>query len=222
MGVSGKESDRHDYFFKKARSEQYRARSVYKLQEIQEKHRILAAGQVVLDLGAAPGSWTQYLAEVLGPTGKVIAVDRTAIAPGLPTQVTTLQLDMLEVTPEKLLELAGVRRADVVVSDMAPNTSGIRSVDHARSVELCFKALQVAEQVLKPGGAFVCKVFQGADSHELSTALKACFHEVRNAKPKSSRDESVEFFMIGLGYKPGHKVGGAEAKPGGWDPLADD
>lgn len=222
MGVSGKEKDRHDYFFKKARSEQYRARSVYKLQEIQEKHKLLAPGQVVLDLGAAPGSWTQYVAEVVGPTGRVISVDRTAIAPGLPPQVTTLQLDMLEVTPEKLLSIAGVSRADVVVSDMAPNTSGIRSVDHARSVELCFKALQVAEQVLKPGGAFVCKVFQGADSQALTSALRACFGDVRNAKPKSSREESVEFFMVGLGYKPGAKSDAAGVKSAGWDPLADD
>jgi len=222
VGVSGKEHDRHDFFFKKARAEQYRARSVYKLQEIQEKHRILHPGDTVVDLGAAPGSWTQYAAEVVGARGRVVAVDRTAIAGGLPAHVTCLQLDMLEVSPESLASLAGIERVDAVISDMAPNTSGIRSVDHARSLELCRKALEVAERILRPGGHFVCKVFQGGDAPELAAELKTRFRDVRSAKPKSSREESVEFFLVGIKYQPPaqpREDGGPEAKK--WDPLSD-
>lgn len=223
MGVSGKENDRHDYFFKKARAENYRARSVYKLQEIQEKLRIMKAGDQVVDLGAAPGSWTQYAAEIVGPAGRVVGVDRTAIVGGLPPHVTCLQLDMLEVSPASLAELAQVTRVDVVISDMAPNTSGIRSVDHARSLELCRKALEVAERILKPGGHFVCKVFQGSDASELTAELKSRFYDVKNVKPKSSRDESVEFFLVGIRYQPSHAQGGDGAgKARVWDPLKDD
>lgn len=222
MGVSGKEHDRHDYYFKKARNEHYRARSVYKLQEIQDRIKLIRTGDTVVDLGAAPGSWTQYAAELVGEKGRVVAIDRTAIAKGLPGHVTCLQLDLLDVSAESLQAQAKVERVDVVISDMAPNTSGIRSVDHARSIELCFKAVAVADRILKPGGAFVCKVFQGEDAVELTDALKARFQDVRNVKPKSSRDESVEFFLVGLRFlgPPRDANVGTTGKKA-WDPLGD-
>jgi len=222
VGVSGKENDRHDHYFKKARSEHYRARSVYKLKEIQAQFRLLSRGDCVVDLGAAPGSWSQYAAEVVGTSGRVVAVDRTPIEAGLPAQVTRLQLDMLEVSPEVLQTAAGVERADVVISDMAPNTSGIRSVDHARSIELCRKALQVAERLLLPKGAFVCKVFQGGDVQPLQQELRERFAQVKIFKPKSSKDESVETFLVAMGFRGAVTTSGDEATPGGgWDPLQD-
>lgn len=219
MGVSGQLKDRHDYYFKKAKDEHYRARSVYKLEEIQQKFKLLKPGQVVVDLGAAPGSWTQYAAAQVGAQGRVIAVDRTAIQPGLPAQVQTFQLDLLQVTPQLLAEKAGVTSVDGVISDMAPNTSGVRSVDHARSLELCLKAMEVADRVLKPSGYFICKVFQGGDSGELAERLKERYREVKAVKPKSSKDASVEYFLVGLGYRgaPAQTVTGG----GGWDPLQD-
>jgi 23S rRNA (uridine2552-2'-O)-methyltransferase len=222
MGVSGKEKDRHDYYFKKARAEHYRARSVYKLQEIQDQLKVLRRGATVVDLGAAPGSWTQYAAEVVGPAGRVVAIDRTPIEAGLPKQVTTLTMDLLEVSPEALRDQAGVTRVDAVISDMAPNTSGIRGVDHARSVELCRKAMQVADLILSPGGSFVCKIFQGEEVQAFAAELKPRFAQVKTVKPKSSRDESVEIFLVGKGFAgPLEAAEGTAEKRGGWDPLAD-
>lgn len=219
MGVSGQIKDRHDFYYRKAKEEHYRARSVYKLEEIQQKFKLLRPGQAVLDLGAAPGSWTQYAALQVGPQGTVVAVDRTPIQPGLPPQVKTFQLDLLQVTPELLIEKAGVSQVDGVISDMAPNTSGIRSVDHARSIELCVKALEVADRVLKPSGYFICKVFQGADTSELAEMLKSRYQEVKPVKPKSSKEASVEFFLVGLKFQGAPEV--SSPPKVGWDPLHD-
>ena len=219
VGVSGQLKDRHDFYFRKAKEEHYRARSVYKLEEIQQKLKLLRPGQVVVDLGAAPGSWTQYAAAQVGPQGRVIAVDRTPIQPGLPPQVQTFQLDMLQVTPQLLAEKAGVTVVDGVISDMAPNTSGVRSVDHARSLELCVKAMEVADRVLKPSGYFICKVFQGGDSGELADRLKERYQEVKPVKPKSSKDASVEYFLVGIGFRGAPEK--TEPVAGGWDPLDD-
>lgn len=221
MGVSGKRDDRHDHYFKKARTEHYRARSIYKLKEIQERFHLIRRGGTVVDLGAYPGSWTQYAAELVGPQGKVIAVDRTRMEGGLPSQVTCFQRDMLELSPQQLRDEAQVTRVDVVVSDMAPNTSGVRSVDHARSLELCRKALAVAQLLLPQGGHFVCKIFQGEDVAAFLDEVKEGFEQARLFKPDSSRDESVETFVVAQRFKGTTPAPRGEDVRPRWDPLLD-
>lgn len=210
-----------DFYFHQAKHEGYRARSVYKLQEIQQKFHILKPGIVAVDLGAAPGSWTQYLAEVLGPNGVVVSVDRTPLAKPLPPQVRDICGDIFDVTEERLRDLAG-GLADVVCSDMAPNTSGVKQVDHLRSIGLCERAMWIADRLLKPGGDFIAKMFQGGDVQSYLRDLKVRYTEVKVFKPKSSKAESKETFVIARGFKGAPASTERELPPtGGYDPLAD-
>ena len=144
-----------DHYNERARREGYRARSVYKLQEIQDRFKILRKGSVVVDLGAAPGSWSQYLAEIVGPKGRVVAVDRTEMDPNLPAQVLAVHADVFTVSPEALREAAG-DAINVVVSDMAPRTSGTRHVDHLRNIALCEQAMLLADGVLPAASVSIC------------------------------------------------------------------
>ncbi len=177
----------------------YPARSVFKLQEIQKRWKILRAGQRVLDLGCAPGSWLKFAAQITGPSGHVAGVDLTPVAAGLPAGVRVVTQDVFALVDDPEAELgAGY---DVVLSDMAPATTGSRGVDAARSFELCRAALAIGSRVLRPGGAFVCKIFQGDEFKEFSAAVAAAFGEVRIFKPQSSRKASKEIYIIGLGKK---------------------
>jgi len=204
-----------DHYFKKAKQENYPARSVYKLQEIEKQSRLLVPGAVVLDLGACPGSWSLYAAERVGPTGRVLAIDLNPAGTAFPGQVTYLIGDMLDPGPEILSAFAAQGPFDVVLSDMAPQTTGIKFTDQARSLELAEAALAVARQRLKPGGAFVVKIFQGPDAPAYLAGLRTLFASVRIAKPKSSRSESKEIFYVGTGF-----VGAAAgAAPEGCSPL---
>lgn len=201
MGISGKLEERHDFYFKKAKTENYRARSVYKLKEIQETYHLIKQGDSILELGAAPGSWTQFASTCIGPKGHVLAVDRLEIEKqGLSENITVLQSDILEISNDTLEEYLKRTNVDLVLSDMAPNTSGIKSTDHIRSIELCEKALFIAKKFLKKGGHFVCKVFQGEDLPLFIKSLERNFKKVSRFKPKSSKQESFEIFLVAKSY----------------------
>jgi len=189
-----------DHYFKKAKKENFAARSVFKLEEIDERLRIFRAGQLVLDLGAAPGSWSQYASKKVGASGRVLGIDLQPISIRLPN-AAFFQADLKESNAIELFEKAfGVAEArfDVVLSDMAPKTTGIRLTDQARSLELCELALQTALQYLKTNGSFVCKLFHSDEFKDFQNRMKQSFDKVDVIKPKATRQISKEIFLIGL------------------------
>ena len=188
-----------DHFGDRAKREGYPARSVYKLQEIDRRVHLLRRGQRVLDLGAAPGSWTLYAAERVGREGKVIGIDLNEARASLPPQVTFQALDVFKLDAR---EQFGADAFDVVMSDMAPHTSGQRHRDQFGSFELYMRALEIAQQVLAPGGAFVGKIFQGPELEQARSATRSSFDSVKIIKPEASRSESFEIFIVGSGAKP--------------------
>lgn len=176
------------------------ARSVFKLDEIDARHHVLRAGQRVLDLGCRPGSWLQYAAKVVGARGTLVGLDRAPLDVAVP-EARVVVGDVFTVTGDELKgNLGGF---DVVLSDMAPDTSGIRSADQARSEALFERALEIAEATLSPGGAFVGKLFQGPDFQALVKRCRAGWDRVVLVKPKSSRPESIEQYVVCLGRKRG-------------------
>jgi len=191
-----------DYYAKRAKQEKFPARSVYKLQEIQKKYRLIKKGHKVLDLGCAPGSWLKYVAELTGGQGRVVGVDLKPVTEKLPAYVRVLKEDVMALAeaPEKCVELVG-SGFDAVLSDMAPATTGKKDVDAARSFNLSQAALVIADSVLPKGGAFVCKIFQGPDFEEFIAAVKAGFDTHRIYKPQSTRKESKETYIIGISRK---------------------
>ncbi len=187
-----------DVFGKRAKTQGYPARSVYKLEEMDRRLRLFRRGQRVLDLGAAPGSWTVYASQCVGPKGSVIGVDVRPTKAELPANVTMREADALTISAQ---ELGGCRTFDVVLSDMAPSTSGVRSRDQYLSYELFMCALNLACQVLKPMGSYLGKLFQGPEFEDARRATAASFHKVRILKPEASRKESYEVFVCGLRLK---------------------
>lgn len=184
-----------DHWGRKAKRDGYAARSVYKLEEIDRRVKLLRPGMRVVDLGAYPGSWTMYAAERVGPKGRVLGLDIQQFRGGLPEWAEIRHGDILSVELEKEL---GPNSFDVLVSDMAPNTTGHRFTDQARSHRLFMRALEVAEAVLVPGGHFVGKIFQGEDFELARKAVARVFEESKIVKPPASRAESYETFLIGL------------------------
>ncbi len=182
-----------DHYTRKAKKENYPARSVYKLQEIQKKSRLIRKGDRVLDLGCAPGAWLLYAAEETGPSGRVVGVDLKPVTVALPPQASAMTMDAHD------LSMPGT--FDVVLSDMAPDTTGSKHVDAIRSIMLCEAALEVALRSLRPGGNFACKVFQGADFKAFSDRVRAAFAGHRIFKPESSRKGSREVYIIATGKK---------------------
>jgi 23S rRNA (uridine2552-2'-O)-methyltransferase len=190
-----------DHYFKKAKLENFAARSVYKLQEIDTKFKILKPGNLVLDLGAAPGSWSQYAGQKVGNSGKILGIDLTEITIKVP-QAKFVQADLRDLSLADIFAEHGfTEQFHLVMSDMAPNTTGIRLTDQARSTELCEIALDVAAKFVKPGGNFVCKFFHSGDFKELQTKIKAIFQKVETVKPDSTRSISKEIFFVGLNRK---------------------
>lgn len=191
-------SARHDPFHQKAKKEGFLARAVYKLQEIDDKHRLFGDGDRVLDLGCSPGSWLQYARTRVGDRGVLVGLDRTALE--RPPARTRLLIG--DVHTISIDELRGdVEMFDVVLSDMAPDTSGIRSADQARSEALFERALDIATQVLAPGGNFVGKLFMGPDFKKLTEQVRARFTSAKTMKPDSSRQISIEQYVVGLGFR---------------------
>jgi 23S rRNA (uridine2552-2'-O)-methyltransferase len=189
-----------DEYVKRARKEGYRSRAVYKLKEIDERDRLLKPGLVVVDLGAAPGAWSQYVKERVGKNGRVIALDILPIEPLAGIEI--LQGDITEdATLEALMEAISGQPVDLVISDMAPNTTGIDSADQARAMYLAELAMDFAGRVLKPGGTFLVKVFQGSGFNELFKSLQQRFQRVATRKPKASRPRSAEQYLLATGYR---------------------
>ena len=188
-----------DSFTRRAKESGYPARSVFKLREIDSRVRLLRRGQHVLDLGAAPGSWTLYAAERVGPSGRVLAVDISPIEQAFPENVAVIQGDALELGNEALRALSPF---DVVLSDMAPNTSGSKVRDQALSFELFMRALEVACALGKPGSAFVGKLFMSNDFQAARAAVRERYREVKTIRPSGTRQQSSEVFIVGLGAKP--------------------
>jgi 23S rRNA (uridine2552-2'-O)-methyltransferase len=192
----------NDPYVHRARAHGYRSRAAYKLVEIADREGFARPGDAVVDLGAAPGGWAQALAERVGRSGRIVAVDLLDIAP-IPA-VTVVRGDFREETVLQRLEDAlDGRKLDLVVSDMAPNLSGVRATDQARSVHLCELALAFAKDHLKPRGAFLVKIFQGAGYPEFLAAMRRAFVSVASRKPGASRGESKEMYLVGKGLKAG-------------------
>lgn len=187
-----------DHFGRRAKREGFPARSVYKLEEIDKRVRLFRAGQKVLDLGAFPGSWTLYAAERVGPKGRVTGLDIQAFNGGLPPHAEIRHADIYAQEPSGLGEVSSL---DVVMSDMAPSTSGQRFADQYHSYELFMRALEFARVLLKPGGMFVGKIFQGPDFDAAKKSVHALFEQTRIIKPEASRKESYEVFLVGLRKK---------------------
>jgi len=190
-----------DLYFIKAKQHHYPARSVYKLKEIDAKFKIFKPGMKVLDLGAAPGSWSLAASEGIGLSGWVLACDIQTTKVVFPHNVCFLEADVFALSDVFEEALAKLAPFDVVMSDMAPSTTGTRCTDQARSYDLCCAAFKVAERCLKSGGSFVVKIFMGPDVQDFLTAMRTRFTSVKGCKPKSSRAESKEIFYVGLGFK---------------------
>lgn len=193
--------DPKDYYYRKAKEENYAARSVFKLQEIDTRLRIFRPGMKVLDLGAAPGSWSQYAAQKVGKTGKVLGIDIQPIKITLPNALF-LAADMRELDLAKTMTEFGIEPPfDMVLSDMAPKTTGYRLQDQMRSLELCDLALTTAERYLRAEGTYVCKIFHSEEFENYRNRLRGLFKKIDIIKPKSVRDGSKEIFFIARGFR---------------------
>jgi 23S rRNA (uridine2552-2'-O)-methyltransferase len=204
----------NDPYVARAKREGWRSRAAYKLLEIQEKYELLQPGQKIADLGAAPGGWSQVAAKAVRSQsggGMVVGIDLLDIEPI--AGVDFVQLDfMAEGAPERLKSMLG-GPADGVISDMAANTTGHKKTDHLRIVHLAELAVEFAREVLKPGGYFLCKLFQGGETGELVTQLKRDFAVVRHIKPQSSRADSSELYVLATGFRAAREDGAAAPSP---------
>lgn len=195
----------HDRYYKKAKQEGYRSRAAYKLLELQERFRLLRPGNLVVDLGAAPGGWLQVAAKLVGQTGKVVGFDLQAIDKFRESNIYLVQGDIMSAdNPETIKKVMG-GPADCVLSDLAPKLTGIRDADTARSLELNEAALWVARQVLKPGGALLIKSFVNNELQAFTTELKKYFSSVQRTRPEATRQASSEFYFCAKGFNPNPK-----------------
>ncbi|MBI4764395.1 MAG: RlmE family RNA methyltransferase [Deltaproteobacteria bacterium] len=183
----------------RAKEEGYPARSVYKLKEIQDKYKLIRAGQRIVDLGCHPGSWLRFCSQSVGTGGLVLGLDVKEPTIPLSPNILFLQADLLTVPDETIKTWAG--RADVVLSDLSPKTSGIKWLDHQRSLDLNLRALEIGFLVLIKGGSVVLKIFDGQGTKNFIKKMKDYFEQVQIHKPKSSRSESSEIYLIGQRFK---------------------
>ncbi len=207
---------RHDGFYRRAKKERFASRAVYKLQEIDSRFALFPPGARVLDLGCWPGSWTQYCAERVGPGGAVVGIDRKALEIPLPSQVRAMQGNVFEVAAKDLL--GDLDAFDAVISDMAPDTTGIRFTDVTRSIALVERALALADELSAPGGAFVAKVFVGAGFDDLLARVKARYQRVKMVKPGSVRPGSMEQYVVGRARRSTGSPAAPPDHPGGIPP----
>jgi len=187
-----------DFWTRKARQEHYPARSVYKLEEVDQKFRLLRSGDRVLDLGAAPGSWMRYAAGRVGEGGRVVGLDLARVTIQLTAVMRFHQADVFEVSPSLF---GGDGPFDAVLSDLSPATTGVKTTDQARSLALAQGAWRLAREVLRPGGSFLVKVFEGPDVAAYFRELALAFESAHRVKPRSSRRISPEIFLLGMKYK---------------------
>ncbi len=194
-----KEFSQRDFYTQKAKEQGYPARSVYKLQEIDEKFKLLKKSFFVLDLGCSPGSWILYISRKIGPFGRVFGVDTDDLRIKTPFNATFLQKDIFGA--EFMEDLKNFGKFDCVVSDLAPKVSGIRDVDAQNSSLLCDRALEICQQVLKEGGSFLCKVLESPQTAYFVKQIKSNFVSVKPFKPKASVKFSKEFFVVAKDFK---------------------
>jgi len=193
-----------EHFYKQAKQVGYRARSAFKLQQIQNRFHLIPKDGIVLDLGAAPGGWCQVAKELVGTQGIVIGVDLSSIKPF--EDIQFLQGDVTKTeTLEQIKDLMNGKNADVILSDMSPDISGNYSVDQARSVWLCESALHVVTQLLQPGGHFICKIFEGEDTKAFIEKVKHQFMVVKTFSPEATRKSSSEVYIIAKSFKKPYK-----------------
>ncbi len=193
-----------EHFYKQAKQVGYRARSAFKLQQIQNRFHLIPNNGIVLDLGAAPGGWSQVAKELVGTQGIVIGVDLSSIKPI--DDVQFLQGDVTKTeTLDQIKDLMNGKNADVIISDMSPDISGNYSVDQARSVWLCESALHVVTQLLQPGGHFICKIFEGEDTKAFIEKVKHQFMVVKTFSPEATRKSSSEVYIIAKSFKNPYK-----------------
>ncbi|MCP4107904.1 MAG: RlmE family RNA methyltransferase [Desulfobacteraceae bacterium] len=196
---ASKKNKWEDHYSRKAKKDRFPARSVYKLQEIQLKNNLIKKGNKVFDLGCCPGSWLLYAAELVGNRGLVVGIDLKPVTVEIPSNVTTYVGDIFSLDNE-ISDSIG-KNFNAVISDMAPNTTGNKHVDAARSYNLSEAALYIARDLLVPGGIFVCKIFQGEGFKEYSDMVKVYFKKQKIFKPQSSRKASKEIYIIGTEKK---------------------
>lgn len=192
---------KRDYYYKKAKAENYRSRATYKLSQVAKKYRFIKRGDVVVDCGAAPGGWIQVTCKIVGKKGFVLGVDLKPIAPFPQEYVKTVVADFTEPQVlQQILELLP-RKADVVLSDASPNISGIWELDHARQIDLAQKAFEIALNILRPSGNFFVKVFEGDMLMRFVKEVGKYFDNVKMLKPKASRTKSSEMFVLATNLK---------------------
>jgi 23S rRNA (uridine2552-2'-O)-methyltransferase len=190
---------RHDAAYQRAKDSGFAARAIYKLEELDRRFKLLGAGRRVIDLGCWPGSWLQYAAERVGDEGLVVGIDLREVELALPAWVHTFVADVETLDPSPLVDRWG--RFDVLLSDMAPHTTGDRVTDVFRSEALAQRALEIAQLVLRPGGHIAVKVFQGGGFADLITRFKTTFAELKPFHAKSSRSSSTEQYLVGRGMR---------------------
>lgn len=209
---------RHDAAYLRAKKEQYAGRAVYKLEEIDDKFHLFKPAGRVLDLGCWPGSWLQYVAPKIGPEGLGVGVDLKAVSIALPPHISTFEGDVFKLKPEAFRKKFGA--FTVVISDMAPHTSGDRPGDQHGSEELFLRAIEIARACLRPGGHFTAKIFQGPRFPQILRTMKETFQESKAFRPASTRTGSFEQYMVGRGLRTSARVvteGDADADPGADD-----
>jgi 23S rRNA (uridine2552-2'-O)-methyltransferase len=192
---------KRDYYYKKAKEEKYRSRATYKILQTAKKYQFIKHGDVVVDLGAAPGGWIQAAREIVGSNGFVLGVDLEPIEPFAEHNVRTVTGDITE--PETLQQIVELlpRKADALISDLSPNISGIWEVDQARQIDLAQEALDIAFETLRPSGNFFVKVFQGDMLDDFAKKVQNHFQTVKVIKPEASRSKSSEMFILAIGLK---------------------
>jgi len=192
---------KREFYYKKAKAENYRSRATYKLVQANEKYQFIKRNDVVVDLGAAPGGWIQASRKMTGKNGFVLGVDLKPIEPFTQDYIRTIIGDLTD--PDIVQQILSFlpRKADVVISDAAPNITGVWEVDHARQIDLATRAFGIAQCLMRPGGNFFVKVFQGDLLDEFIQTLKTSFETVKIVKPQASRSKSSEIYLLGLGLK---------------------
>ena len=204
----------NDPYTKQAKAEGYPARSIYKLKEIDETFKLLKKGQRVLDLGCAPGSWLMYIAQRVGEQGKVIGIDTNQIKIVLPKNCFFKQESIFDFgTTYDDRHMLSQKKFNVVVSDVAPKTTGMKEKDAGESLALCQRAFEIAENVLLENGAFVCKIFESQESNDFLKEIKNSFKAVKRYKPKASLKHSKEFFIVATGFSGTGSGTGADPVP---------
>ncbi|RLE76222.1 MAG: rRNA methyltransferase [Thermoprotei archaeon] len=192
---------RGDHYYRLARARGYRSRAAFKLLEAIERFDLVRPGDIVVDLGCAPGSWLQVASEAVGPSGFVLGVDLRPVSPLGLDNVRAIVLDVLDPGAPGRIRAELPDEADVLLSDLAPSTTGVRELDHARQMELAWRALEIARGVLRPGGRALIKASQGGMLHGFLRAMRRAFRTARLFKPRASRPESPEIYVIGLGLR---------------------